>query len=174
MPKAPDPESLESEEALRAKIAGRLSEDVRASALRLRPIEVRPVEPRAYFAPEKRPPQEMLWIRAAGRLPDDPAFHQCLLAYASDMPLLDAGMLPHGIGWFDDKVQLASLDHAMWFHRPFRVDDWLLYVLDSPSASGARSLNRGTLFTRDGRLIASVAQEGLMRPRDDRLRKSAG
>jgi acyl-CoA thioesterase II len=173
MPAAPDPETLESEAELRAKVAARLPEDVHASALRPRPIEVRPVDPRPYFAPEKRPPQEMRWIRAAGRLPDDPKFHQCLLAYASDMSLLETGMLPHGLGWFDDKVQLASLDHAMWFHRPFRVDEWMLYVQDSPSASGARSLNRGMLFTREGNLAASMVQEALMRPSGDRARKSA-
>jgi acyl-CoA thioesterase II len=168
MPEAPDPESLPREDELRAKVAHRLPDEWRAWAMRPRPIETRLVAPRAYFAPEKRPPHEMLWIRATGALPDDPALHQCLLAYASDMSLLDTGMLPHGIGWFDNKVQLASLDHAMWFHRPFRVDDWLLYVQDSPSTSGARSFNRGTLFSRDGRLVASVAQEGLMRPRDAR------
>jgi acyl-CoA thioesterase II len=172
MPKAPDPESLENESELRAKIADRLPEDVRASALQARPIEIRPVDPRAYFTPEKRPPQEMRWIRAAGRLPDDPKFHQCLLAYASDMTLLETGMLPHGLGWYDNKAQLASLDHAMWFHRPFRVDDWLLYVQDCPSASGARSLNRGMLFTREGKLAASMVQEALMRPYDERVRKS--
>ena len=95
-----------------------------------------------------------------------------MLAYASDMSLLDTGLLPHGIGWFDNKVQMASLDHAMWFHRPFRADEWLLYVQDSPSASGARSFNRGMIYTRDGKLVASVAQEGLMRPRDGRAKKT--
>jgi acyl-CoA thioesterase-2 len=107
----------------------------------------------------------MAWIRASGALPDDPALQQCVLAFASDMSIIGTALLPHGIGWFDDKVQMASLDHAMWFHRPFRVDDWMLYVQDSPSASGARGLNRGTIFTRDGKLAASVVQEGLMRPR---------
>ena len=95
-----------------------------------------------------------------------------MLAYASDMSLLDTGFWPHGIGWLDNKVQMASLDHAMWFHRPFRVDEWLLYVQDSPSASGARSFNRGLIYARDGRLIASVAQEGLMRPRDGRAKSA--
>ena len=171
MPEAPDPDSLPDEAVLRAKVADRLPEEWRSWALRPRPIETRPVDPREYFAPAKRPPHEMLWIRAKGALPQDLALHQCILAYASDMSLLDTGLLPHGIGWFDNKVQMASLDHAMWFHRPFRVDDWLLYVQDSPSASGARSFNRGTIYTRDGRLIASVAQEGLMRPRDNRPRQ---
>jgi acyl-CoA thioesterase-2 len=96
-------------------------------------------------------------------LPADVAFQQCVLAYASDMTLLDTSLLPHGIGWFDNRVQMASIDHAMWFHRPFRADQWLLYVQDSPSASGARGFNRGLIFSRDGKLVASVAQEGLMR-----------
>jgi len=171
MPDVPQPESLPSEEELRAKILDRLSEEARAWVSRPRPFETRPVDPREYFTPAKRPPHEMLWIRATGAVPGDLALHQCLLAYASDMSLLDTGLLPHGIGWFDKKVQMASLDHAMWFHRPFRVDDWLLYVQDSPSASGARSFNRGLLYGRDGKLVASVAQEGLMRPRDGRAEK---
>ena len=166
MPLVPAPETLPSDQELRAKAAERLPQEARAWFSRPRPIEMRPVDPREYFAPEKRPPHEMLWIRAIGSLPDDLALHQCLLAYASDMSLLDSGLLPHGIGWFDNKVQMASLDHAMWFHRPFRVDEWLLYVQDSPSASGARGFNRGLLYTHDGKLAASVAQEGLMRPRD--------
>jgi len=171
MPDVPQPESLPSEEELRAKILDLLSEEARAWVSRPRPFETRPVDPREYFTPAKRPPHEMLWIRATGAVPGDLALHQCLLAYASDMSLLDTGLLPHGIGWFDKKVQMASLDHAMWFHRPFRVDDWLLYVQDSPSASGARSFNRGLLYGRDGKLVASVAQEGLMRPRDGRAEK---
>ncbi|HUO98451.1 MAG TPA: acyl-CoA thioesterase II [Rhizomicrobium sp.] len=165
MPAAPDPETLESDAALRAKVADRLPADLRDWALRPRPIETRPVDPRPYFAPEKRAPHEMFWIRAAGALPDDVGLHQCVLAFASDMSIIGTGLLPHAIGWFDNKVQIASLDHAMWFHRPFRADEWMLYVQDSPSASGARSFNRGLIFTRDGRLAASVMQEGLMRPR---------
>ncbi|MDE1938811.1 MAG: acyl-CoA thioesterase II [Alphaproteobacteria bacterium] len=168
MPVVPAPETLPTEEELRAKVIDRLPEEVRAWFSRPRPIETRPVDPREYFSPDKRPPHEMLWIRATGALPDDLPLHQCVLAYASDMSLLDTGLLPHGIGWFDNKVQMASLDHAMWFHRPFRVDEWLLYVQDSPSASGARSFNRGLMYTRDGKLVASVAQEGLMRPRGEK------
>jgi len=168
MPPAPDPETLASDAALRAAVADGLPSELRDWALRPRPFETRPVGPRPYFAPDKRPPHEMAWIRAIGAVPDDPKLQQCLLAFASDMSLIGTGMLPHGIGWFDDKVQLASLDHAMWFHRSFRADEWMLYVQDSPSASGARSFNRGLVFTRDGRLAASVVQEGLMRPRRDR------
>ncbi len=166
-PQAPDPESLPDDAELRAKIADRLPEELRAWALRPRPIETRSVDPRDYIEPAKRPPHDMHWIRATGKLPDDPALHQCVLAFASDMSIIETGLLPHGIGWFDKKVQLASLDHAMWFHRPFRVDEWLLYVQDSPAAFGARGFNRGTIFTRDGVLVASVAQEGLMRPRKE-------
>jgi acyl-CoA thioesterase II len=165
MPEAPDPETLQSDAVLRAGVAEGLPPELREWAIRPRPIETRPVDPRDYLSPAKRPPYEMAWIRASGALPDDPALQQCVLAFASDMSIIGTALLPHGIGWFDDKVQLASLDHAMWFHRPFRVDEWMLYVQDSPSASGARGFNRGTIFTRDGRLAASVVQEGLMRPR---------
>jgi acyl-CoA thioesterase-2 len=165
MPQAPDPDTLESDAVLRARIADRLPPDLRAWALRPRAFEMRPVDPRPYFAPEKWPPHEMLWVRATGPVPDGPALQQCLLAFASDMSLINTGLLPHGIGWFDNKVQMASLDHAMWFHRACRVDEWMLYVQDSPSTSGGRSLNRGMIFMRDGRLAASVVQEGMMRPR---------
>lgn len=168
MPNVPAPEMLPAEQELRAKVAHRVPQEARAWFLRPRPIETRPVDSREYLSPEKRPPHAMAWIRALGSLPDDPALHRCVLAYASDTSLLDTGLLPHGIGWFDNKVQMASLDHAMWFHRSFRIDEWLLYVQDSPSTSGARGFNRGLLYTRDGKLAASVSQEGLMRPRDGR------
>jgi acyl-CoA thioesterase-2 len=111
-----------------------------------------------------RPPFDNLWLRARAPLPDDPALHRALLAFASDMSLLDTSLLPHGKSIFSN-VQVASLDHAMWFHRPFRADEWLLYAQDSPSASGARGFNRGAIYKRDGTLVASVAQEGLIRPR---------
>jgi acyl-CoA thioesterase-2 len=104
------------------------------------------------------------WIRAAGKLPDDSALHACVLAYASDLTLLGASLLPHGIIIGDRRIQPASLDHALWFHRPFRADEWLLYDQASPSASGARGFATGRLFSQDGRLVASVAQEGLIRP----------
>ena len=104
-------------------------------------------------------------MRATGALPDDTALQQCVLAYASDMTLLETSLLPHGISLFDENIQLASLDHAMWFHRPFRADEWLLYIQDSPSASGSRGFNRGSIYKSDGTLVASVAQEGLVRLR---------
>jgi acyl-CoA thioesterase-2 len=164
-PEVPEPESLKSDSELRAAIAADdLPPDLRAWALRPRPIETRPIDPRPYFRPEKRPPHEMAWIKAAGSLPDDPALHRAVAAFASDLSIIGTALLPHGLGWYDDAVQLASLDHAMWFHRPFRVDQWLLFVQDSPSSSGARGFNRGLLFARDGALVASVAQEGLIRP----------
>ena len=163
-PNVPDPETLQSDTELRAAIADRVPPDLCAWVFRPRPIETRPVDPRSYFNPEKRGPHEMFWIKAAGSLPDDPALHRCIAAFASDMSIIGTALAPHGIGWYDDIVQLASLDHAMWFHRPFRADEWLLLVQDSPSASGARGFNRGLLYNRAGALVAAVAQEGLMRP----------
>jgi acyl-CoA thioesterase-2 len=104
-----------------------------------------------------------VWLRAAGDLPDDPILHTCILTYASDMTLLDTALLPHGGDYDEKRLMMASLDHAMWFHRPFRADGWLLYDQDTPSASGSRGLARGLVFTADGKLVASVVQEGLLR-----------
>ncbi len=171
MPNVPPPESLPSMQELREKVVDRVPQESRATFLRPRPIETKLVDPQIYLNPQNRSPQVTLWIRAVGPLPDDLALHQCVMAYASDMTLLDTSLVPHAIDWFDSRVQLASLDHALWFHRPFRIDEWMLYVQDSPSASGARGFNRGLLYTRDGKLAASVSQEGLIRPRDDRAEK---
>jgi acyl-CoA thioesterase-2 len=113
---------------------------------------------------------KQMWLRARGPVGDDQALQQCLLAYASDMGILDTATKPHGVNWFTGGVQMASLDHAMWFHEPFNISEWLLYTMDSPSASGARGFNRGEVFTREGRLVASVTQEGLMRPRDPKFK----
>ncbi|MBS0274078.1 MAG: acyl-CoA thioesterase II [Proteobacteria bacterium] len=168
MPKVPPPEELPSEDDFRARIVDTIPEQYRDHFLRKRPIELRPVDRADIFAPQKRPPHQSVWVRATGALPADIALQQCVLAYASDMTLLDTSLLPHGIGWFDNRVQMASIDHAMWFHRPFRADQWLLYVQDSPSASGARGFNRGLIFSQDGKLVASVAQEGLMRMRPEK------
>ena len=165
MPEVPPPESLPSEREWRAEVLASVPEHVRAWFEKPRPIEFKPVEPSNRFAAGAKPPRQSLWFRARGTLPDAPSLHQCVAAYASDTTLLDTSLLPHGLTLFSGEVQLASLDHAMWFHRPFRADDWLLYVQDSPSASGARSFNRGMIFTRGGVLVASVAQEGLTRPR---------
>ncbi len=164
MPAVPSPETLLDEQTLRARELDRMSPEAREWAMRPRPIEIRPVEPHGFADRGKYPPLDNIWIRAAGPVPDDVALQQAVLAYASDMSLLDTALLPHGVNYHSG-IQVASLDHAMWFHRSFRVDDWLLYAQDSPSASGARGFNRGAVYSRDGRLVASVVQEGLMRPR---------
>ena len=163
MPDVPAPETLGAELDRRRAIADRLPEPMRSIFLRERAIEVRPVVPFDEFDPVAREPVQNVWLRAVDALPDDPDLHQCVLAYASDLTLLDTSILPHAVSWWSEKLQTASIDHAMWFHRPFRADEWLLYAQDSPSASGARGFNRGSVFTREGRLVASVAQEGLIR-----------
>lgn len=159
----PDPESLPSERELAKELIKHLPASMKSYWERERPIEMRPVDVSRYFARAKREPKQLIWMRANGRLPDVLGLHQCVLAYASDFTLLDTALIAHGKLMFDPDIQLASLDHALWFHRPFQADDWLLYVQDSPSAFGARGLGRGSVFARDGRLIASVAQEGLVR-----------
>ncbi len=165
MPAVPEPEALQSERDWRKDVLGDVPEHVRPWFLRARPIEFRPISPVNRFAKGVLPPQQILWFRAVDRLPETTALHQCVLAYASDMTLLDTSLLPHGLTLFAGSLQVASLDHAMWFHRPFRADEWLLYVQDSPSASGGRGFNRGSIYRRDGVLAASVAQEGLIRVR---------
>ncbi len=166
MPKVPQPDELPSEQELKARLLAYLPKDLRGFWQHERPIEIRPVDLDRYLKREKSEPVQRLWLRANGRLPDDPKLHQCVLAYASDFTLLDTALIAHGRVLFDPDLQLASLDHALWFHRPFRADEWLLYVQDSPSAYGARGFCRGSVFTRDGLLVASVTQEGLMRVRD--------
>ena len=166
MPKVPMPEELPSEAELKAKLMQHLPDNMKSYWQRERPIEMRPVDISRYFDREARAPQQAIWMRANGALPDALSLHQCVLAYASDFTLLDTALIAHGKLSFDRDIQLASLDHAMWFHRPFRADDWLLYVQDSPNAHGARGFARGSVFTRDGVLIASVTQEGLMRRRE--------
>ncbi|MEZ5559464.1 MAG: acyl-CoA thioesterase II [Pseudomonadales bacterium] len=163
MPEAPAPESLADERELREQWAARLPPEQVESFNRERPIDVRPIDPQDIFHPEQKPPQQMCWMKAHARLPDDPRLHQCVLAYLSDWSLLDTATLPHAVSFMQQNIQMASLDHAMWFHRPFRADEWLLYVQDSPSASGARGLNRGLIYDRSGSLVASAAQEGLIR-----------
>jgi len=167
MPKVPPPEDLPNEAEIATAYLQNAPEAVRRYWQRERPIEFRPVDLRHYATREKLEPTQFAWVRAKGELPDDPGIHRCVLAYASDMTLLDTSLFAHGRSIFDLDLQAASLDHAMWFHRPFRADDWLLYATDSPSASGGRGFTRGSLFSRDGRLVASVAQEGLIRVRTD-------
>jgi acyl-CoA thioesterase-2 len=165
-PDVPPPEGLPNEEEFRRRVADRIPAKYREHFLRKRPIEIRPVDGEAMFSGGRRSPQYAVWMRASGDLPDSTSLQQCVLAYASDMTLLETSLAPHGVSWFDENIQLASIDHAMWFHRPFSADKWLLYVQDSPSASGARGFNRGLVYTRDGTLVASVAQEGLIRVRN--------
>jgi acyl-CoA thioesterase-2 len=163
MPTAHGPDGLASEVELARKYADRIPAAMRQQALADRPIEIRHVDEYDPLHPDVRPPERMVWYRAIGHLPDRLSVHQYLLAYASDFNLLGVAMQPHGVSWMTRGMQVASLDHAIWFHQPFRMDEWLLYVIDSPSASGARGLSRGQFFTQDGRLVASVAQEGLVR-----------
>ena len=165
MPDVPLPEELPRELDLVRAMAERIPEPVREIYTQDRPIDFRTVAPVDPFAPEVRPAAKHTWFRADGRLPDDAILHQAVLAYASDYGLLGTALLPHGLSFMMRRVQAASLDHAVWFHRPFRVDEWLLYAMDAPAAAGARAFTRGSLFTRDGALVASTAQEGLIRLR---------
>jgi len=165
MPDVPPPESLPNPKELMGRLIDRLPENMRRYFERELPIEMRVTDVSRYLSREKKDPVQNIWIRASGPLPDDPVLHQAVLAYASDFTLLDTALIAHGKLLFDQDVQLASLDHALWYHRPFRADEWMLYVQDSPSAYGARGFCRGTIYARNGSLVASVAQEGLMRKR---------
>jgi acyl-CoA thioesterase II len=165
MPEVPPPESLPSESELKECLIDRLPEPVKAYWQRERPIEIRPVDLSRYLSPENRAPSQQVWIRATGQLGDDQSLHQCVLAYASDFTLLDTALSAHGRFVFDPRLMLASLDHALWFHRKLRADDWLLYAQDSPISGAGRAFCRGMLFTREGELVASTAQEGLLRER---------
>jgi acyl-CoA thioesterase-2 len=165
MPEVPPPEALPSESDLKELFLEKAPAAIRRYFERERALEIRPADASHYVSREPLPPVQHVWIRATGKLPDDPGIHRSVLAYASDMTLLDTSLYAHGRNIFDPDLQVASLDHALWFHRPFRADEWLLYSEDSPSASGGRGFSRGSLFRRDGVLIASVAQEGLIRRR---------
>jgi acyl-CoA thioesterase-2 len=167
MPDVPKPDQLPSESDIRERVMPLMPDPVRAYFERERPIELRPVEFKRYMTRDGLDPYFNVWIRATGTLPEDPAIHQAVLAYASDMTLLDSTLVAHGRTVFEREIQAASLDHALWFHRPFRADEWLLYAQDSPFAGGARGFARGSIFTSDGVLVASVAQEGLIRHRPD-------
>jgi len=167
MPEAPPPESLPTDQDRLRQALAQLPNPLRDKLLADRPFEVRTADPIEDdpFRPAPRKPERFIWMRASGALPDDPALHAYLLAYVSDYSFMTTSLAPHGTSWMSPTIQIASIDHVMWFHRPFRCDDWLLHVIDSPSASGARGMVRGSVFTRDGRLAASTAQEGLIRPR---------
>ncbi|MBE7184449.1 MAG: acyl-CoA thioesterase II [Methylobacterium mesophilicum] len=159
----PDPETLPGREALMAMMGDNAPDTIRRYWARPRPFELRPVTLDHYTSRRKLAPRQDVWVRAMGPIPQDRSIQAAVLAYLSDMTLLDTATFAHGLSVFDKDVQAASIDHAVWFHRPAPLDDWLLYSQDSPSASGARGFTRGSIFTRDGRLVASVAQEGLIR-----------
>ncbi len=165
MPNVAPPEDLPNEAEIKATILPNMPEAVQRYYKSERPIELRPVEYGRYLGQKSESGKFNVWIKATGKLPDDPAIHQCVLAYASDMSLLNTALVPHGRSLFEKEFMGASLDHALWLHRPFRADDWLLYAQESPSMTGSRGFARGLIFRRDGALVASVAQEGLVRIR---------
>lgn len=166
MPDVAPPEDLRPEQELRRDYIDEIPEKFRRHMLRGRPIEIRPCNPRHWFRPEPQEARQYSWFRLIAPTGEDPALHRAILAYASDMTLLGTCMLPHGVSWMTHNIQTASLDHAVWFHEPFRADDWLLYATDSPWSGHSRGYNRGQIFSRDGRLVASTTQEGLIRKRD--------
>lgn len=164
MPVVPPPEELADLEEIRQQLREVVAESkLPRFLLHERPFEFRPVQTPQLLDPEPRSADTQIWFRAVDRLSDDDSLHRAVLAYASDYNLITAALRPHGLSFLKPNFQLASLDHAMWFQRPFRADEWLLYAIDSPSASGARALCRGSIFRQDGTLVAAVAQEGLMR-----------
>ena len=164
MPQVQGPEGLDSESEAAEKLRDKIPPQILEKLVCKKPIEVRVVDQMNPFDPKPMPPVKHLWFRAIDALPDDPAVHRYILAYASDFHLVSTALYPHGKTFWSPDMQVASLDHAIWFHRDFRMDDWLLHVIRSPSASGGRGLNFGSIYTRDGKLVASVAQEGVMRP----------
>jgi acyl-CoA thioesterase-2 len=168
MPDVPMPEDLPGEKDIVAKYLEHMPGPMKAYFASERPIEVRPVDLSLYMGLSPQPPHRSVWIRAAGTLPDDAGLHHCVLAYASDMTLLDTALVPHGKSIFSKEILAASLDHALWMHRPFRADDWLLYVQDSPFSGNGRGFTRGLIYNRKGELVASVAQEGLIRRRREK------
>lgn len=170
MPDVPPPEGLAGHEELRhawVDALDRVPESLREAVGREVAIDMRPVKPWNMLDPDKREPVQHVWFKAKAPLPNDQALHRAVLTYASDFGLLATSLYPHGVSFFTSKLQMASIDHALWIHRDLRVDDWLLYAMDSPGAQDARGLSRGLIFNRDGELVASVVQEGLIRQRDE-------
>jgi acyl-CoA thioesterase-2 len=161
MPEAPPPESLRDLAELEAEVIERMPHKVTGYFRNQRPFEFRAVSPDDYLTREKRPARKLVWFRVTGQLAADQTLHRCLLTYVSDYHLLATATMPHGVNFLE--LQVASIDHAIWFHRDLQLDDWLLYAIESPSASGARGFSRGAIYARDGALVASVAQEGLIR-----------
>jgi len=165
MPDCPTPEHLADEQELRRTLISNLPPLMRQMAERPRPIEMRPVDAQNFMTATPAPPFQNIWMRASAPIGDDPTFNQAVLAYASDMSFLSTSMRPHGMSWQTRGLQTASIDHAIWFHRAVNFNDWHLYAQKSPSASGSRGFNLGEIYSQDGRLVASTAQEGLMRYR---------
>jgi acyl-CoA thioesterase-2 len=166
MPPAPPPDGVPNAAEVYKSGLGRGADFLKHLVHADNPFDFRPIdEPTDVIAPQKRPPRRLSWLKTVGPLPDDPALHRNLLAYASDAWLMSTSLLPHGVTWMTPGMQVASLDHAMWFHAPFRADEWLLHVTHSPRASGSRGLAHGSLYKRDGTLIASTMQQGLIRRR---------
>ena len=163
MPQVPGPDGLPDVRDMPPDVLAKVPDKMRRFVTHERPFEFRPVEPIHVIAPPRAAPVRHIWIKTSDALPDNADLHRNVLAYVSDYQLVSTSTLPHGIHFAEGNVQLASLDHAMWFHRPFRIDDWLLYAMESPNASGGRGLAMGRFFTRDGRLVASTAQEGVVR-----------
>lgn len=164
-PDVPGPEGVGSELEMARRVEHKIPPAIRNVILCDKPIEIRPVNPIDPFAPQKEEPVRYVWFKTIDTMPDDMAVHRYMLAYASDFGLVGTSLYPHGFTFWDPRMQVASLDHAMWFHRDFRMDDWLLYACHSPTASKALGLNHGNIFTRDGRLVAATSQEGLIRYR---------
>jgi acyl-CoA thioesterase-2 len=163
MPDVPGPDDLQTEDEIRQVQSKNWPKEFQDSFSGSSAIQVKPIEPIDLLNPKPAEPVQRCWMRCGDKLPDDPRIHQCVLAYLSDWSLLDTATRPHAVSFMQDNVQVASLDHAMWFHRPFRADEWLLYDQDSPSASGARGFNRGLIYNQSGELVASTTQEGLVR-----------
>lgn len=165
MPDAPPPESLPTDQERIKRYLDHVPKSLRDRAIAERPFEMKLVSPLPTdpLSPAPMPPQKLMWLKTAGPLSDDQGLHRFLLAYASDYGFVTTALHPHGMTWLSPNLQIASIDHVMWFHQPFRMDEWLLHAIDSPSAHGSRGLVRGRVFSRDGRLVASTAQEGLMR-----------
>jgi acyl-CoA thioesterase II len=163
MPSVPPPDSLPELSWYFRDVLDELPPGMRRVVEQKRPFEFRPTQALEVLDPKKSPPSRSVWFRTVAPLPDNEVLHRCLLAYVSDFYLLDTALMPHGLSMSRQDMVIASIDHAMWFHRPLRVDEWLLYSTDSPSASGARGFARGSVFSQDGRLVASTSQEGLLR-----------
>ena len=163
MPEAPPPDALKDEDEIQAEQAQYWPAALQENHITTSAIQIRHAQPADFVNRSPLPPEQLCWMKTRERLPDNQRLHQCVLAYLSDWSLLDTAIRPHGISALKDNLQMASLDHAMWFHRPFRADEWLLYEQDSPVAGGARGFNRGLIYNQAGELVASTTQEGLIR-----------